>query len=94
MKFKTIRELPLEIRTDLPKHGQEIWMKTWNNAMDEYDGDEKSAAKVAWSAVKREYRKIKNRWVRMAKKEMSKSAAKKMQSMPEKMAMKMADKME
>lgn len=66
MPYKTASELPESVRDNLPKHAQEIYMKAFNNAWDEYKdsgkrhGDstqEETAHRVAWSAVKKEYEK-------------------------------------
>lgn len=59
-------ELPKSVRDNLPKHAQEIYMKAFNNAWDEYAdpeerrGDasrEETAHKVAWAAVTKVYEK-------------------------------------
>ena len=44
------------IKKYLPEHAQSIWREAFNNALKEYN-DEESAAKVAWSAVKKDYEK-------------------------------------
>jgi cation transport regulator len=56
MPYKTINDLPDKIKNHLPIHAQEIFLKTFNNAFKEYP-TELQAIKVAWSAVKREYKK-------------------------------------
>ena len=56
MPYKNIRGLPKPVRDNLPKKAQEIYMKAFNNADEKYK-DEVTAHKVAWSAVKKEYRK-------------------------------------
>jgi cation transport regulator len=66
MPYKSIRDLPDSVRDNVPKHAQEIYKEAFNSAWDEYaDKDERRgdesreevAHKVAWSAVKKEYRK-------------------------------------
>ncbi len=66
MPYKTIKDLPDRVRENLPEHAQEIYMKAFNNAWDQYanpeerKGDasrEETAHKVAWSAVKQSYEK-------------------------------------
>ena len=66
MPYKKTDELPDSVRDNLPKHAQEIYMKAFNSAWDEYDqpserkggaSREETAHKVAWSAVKKEYEK-------------------------------------
>ncbi|MEH2195731.1 MAG: ChaB family protein [Nostoc sp.] len=48
--------LPDSVKDNLPKHAQEIFWAVFNNAQEEY-GEEESAFRVAWSAVKRDYEK-------------------------------------
>jgi cation transport regulator len=64
--YKSISDLPDSVRDNVPKHAQEIYKEAFNNAWDEYAdkddrrGDasrEETAHKVAWSAVKKDYRK-------------------------------------
>jgi cation transport regulator len=59
----------------LPEHAQEIFKKAHKNALDEYsdpkkrrggkkESQEEVAHKVAWSAVKRVYKKVGDKWVK------------------------------
>ena len=66
MLYNSLDELPDSVRDNLPNHAQEIYMKAFNNAWDEYAdpkerrGDasrEETAHKVAWAAVKNVYKK-------------------------------------
>jgi cation transport regulator len=66
MPYKSLRELPDSVRDNLPKHAQEIYKEAFNSAWDQYDepeerrGDasrEETAHRVAWSAVKKKYKK-------------------------------------
>ncbi len=57
MPYDSIKDLPDRVRDHLPKHGQEIYQAAFNSAWDEYDHDEETAHKVAWSAVKQTYEK-------------------------------------
>ncbi len=66
MPFETKTELPKQVKDSLPKQAQEIWKEAYNSAFEQYDdpdkrrGDasqEEAAAKVAWSAVKKKYKK-------------------------------------
>lgn len=66
MPYRLLRELPYSVRGHLPEHAQEIYRQAFNNAWREYADDndrrdeasrEETAHKVAWSAVKRRYRK-------------------------------------
>ena len=66
MPYNSLDELPDSVRDNLPNHAQEIYMKAFSNAWDEYAdpeerrGDasrEETAHKVAWAAVKNVYKK-------------------------------------
>ncbi len=45
----------------LPKHGQEIWMAVFNDAVGRYP-EEQQAFAAAWEAVGRDYEKVDGRW--------------------------------
>ena len=73
MPYDTRSQLPDSVKNNLPKHGQEIYKEAYNNAWDEYadsedrKGDasrEETAHRVAWSAVKQEYKKKGDKWVK------------------------------
>ncbi|RXJ83325.1 ChaB family protein [Arcobacter sp. CECT 8985] len=74
MPYKSINELPKQVKDNLPKHAQEIYKEAYNNAWEEYKepkdrkGDisrEEISHKVAWSAVKNVYKKNdKDNWVK------------------------------
>lgn len=73
MPYNTLSQLPDSVKNSLPKHGQEIYKEAYNNAWDEYadsedrKGDasrEETAHRVAWSAVKKEYKKKGDKWVK------------------------------
>ena len=66
MPYKNVSDLPDRVRDNLPEHAQEIYMKAFNSAWDEYkdpderrgdDTREETAHKVAWNAVKKVYEK-------------------------------------
>jgi cation transport regulator len=66
MPYKDPSELPARIRNNLPKHAQEIYLSAYNNALEQYkdpkkrlgnDSLEQVARRVAWAAVKKEYKK-------------------------------------
>lgn len=57
MPYRTTRELPDSVRDSLPDHAQDIYKEAFNSAWDQYDHDEETAHKVAWSAVKNDYEK-------------------------------------
>lgn len=75
MPYRKLQDLPDSVRGVLPKHAQEIYQEAFNNAYKEYrspkerrdpkESREEVAHKVAWSAVKRVYKKdISGHWVR------------------------------
>jgi len=66
MPYNDRNDLPASVKDHLPKHAQEIYVKAFNNAWEEYahpasrQGDasqEETAHKVAWAAVKKVYAK-------------------------------------
>jgi cation transport regulator len=63
MPYSSNLELPPAVRNHLPPHAQDIFREAFNHAWDGYDGDEERAFRVAWAAVKRQYRKRGDEWV-------------------------------
>jgi cation transport regulator len=63
MPYATIDDLPPAVQQHLPPHAQEIFRAAFNAAWDEYGGDEATAFRVAWAAVKQRYRKRGDAWV-------------------------------
>lgn len=74
MPYKTVHDLPHNVKDVLPHHAKEIYKEAFNNALKQYrdrnkrrDDDaslEEVARKVAWSAVKQSYHKNnKGDWV-------------------------------
>lgn len=74
MPYSSIKDLPDSVRHVLPTHAQEIYVSSFNNAHKEYhakknrrDPDEDLDAichKVAWTAVKKKYKKSKEgNWI-------------------------------
>lgn len=66
MPYKNINDLPSSVSDNLPKHAQEIYLKAFNNAWEEYkdpdkrrgsESHEEVCHKVAWAAVKAKYHK-------------------------------------
>ena len=62
MPYKSINELPENVRNVLPQHAQEIYKEAFNNAYQEYANPdnrrdeasrEEGSHRVAWSAVKK-----------------------------------------
>lgn len=74
MPYDRNDDLPESVTGSLPSHAQTIYRKAYNSAWDQYDspderrGDssrEETAHQVAWSAVKKEYKKNDDdKWVR------------------------------
>jgi cation transport regulator len=73
MPYDTISDLPDSVKGSLPKHAQEIYMKAFNSAYEEYKDAKKrkghssreaTAHKVAWSAVENTYEKKGDTWRR------------------------------
>ncbi|MDQ0220356.1 cation transporter [Peribacillus cavernae] len=63
MPYHSLNELPDAVKDNLPHHAQEIFKEAFNSASDEYKEEER-AFKVAWSAVKKKYKKDDNdKWV-------------------------------
>lgn len=66
MPYRTVQDLPLNLREILPVHAQEIFVKSFNNAWLEYQdaldrpeaiSQEEIAFRTAWNAVKKKYAK-------------------------------------
>jgi cation transport regulator len=68
MPYRKVSDLPDNIKNNLPHHAQEIFLKAFNNAWDEYsdpskrregadEPHEEVCFRVAWSAVKAKYHK-------------------------------------
>ncbi len=59
----TIDNPPERIK-GLPRHAQEIWIATYNNALKQYGDNEEKLNAIAWAAVKQKYEKDeRGRWV-------------------------------
>ena len=74
MPYRTKLDLPLNLQEILPEHAQEIFVKSFNSAWEEYRKNsdhpdaiskEEIAFRIAWSAVKKKYKKDKRtgRWI-------------------------------
>lgn len=66
MPYHTISDLPDAVQGSLPKHAQEIYLEAFNSAWEEYVGArdrEEMAHRVAWAAVKKVYKKEREKWV-------------------------------
>jgi cation transport regulator len=73
MPYRTIDDLPERVRNHLPTHAQEIFLEAFNSAYEQYASPrkrrsgaslEETANRVAWAAVKRQYVKRGDRWMR------------------------------
>jgi len=53
MPYESVSDLPKGVKDNLPAHAQEIYLAAFNNALEQYGGDEDIARRVAWSAVKK-----------------------------------------
>ena len=65
MPYNGPDDLPERVRAHLPWHAQEIFVAAFNNAWRDHANDpdrEAIAFRVAWSAVKKHYRKVGERW--------------------------------
>jgi cation transport regulator len=67
MPYASNDDLPDAVRTHLPDHAQDIFRGAFNNAWERYGGNEEIAFRIAWAAVKRQYRKRGDRWVPLAR---------------------------
>lgn len=66
MPYHAIADLPETVRNSLPRHAQEIYLEAFNGAWEEYVGTkdrEEMAHRVAWAAVKKVYKKEREKWV-------------------------------
>jgi cation transport regulator len=68
MPYRTVQDLPSNLRELLPEHAQEIFLKSFNHAWEEYQetgsrpeniSQEEIAFRTAWNAVKKKY--VKNK---------------------------------
>jgi len=55
-------DLPASVRSHLPEHAQDIYREAFNHAWRQYGGEEATAHRVAWAAVKRLYEKRGGAW--------------------------------
>ncbi len=66
MPYQGVKELPRSLTEKLPRHAQEIYVKSYDNAWEQYakpnkrrrgGSREQTAHRVAWAAVKKQYKK-------------------------------------
>lgn len=66
MPYASNIDLPDNLRDILPAHAQDIFRAAFNHAWQDHRHDpdrEAIAHRIAWAAVKRRYRKQRDRWV-------------------------------
>jgi len=63
MPYLSNDDLPPAVSNHLPPHAQDIFREAFNNAWQQYGGDEATAFRIAWAAVKRSYRKRGRVWM-------------------------------
>ena len=67
MPYAHNEDLPPAVRGVLPPHAQEIYRAAFNNAWQQCEAsgafDEATVHRIAWGAVKRQYRKAGKLWV-------------------------------
>lgn len=64
MPYDKLSDLPDQVKDNLPKHGQEIFLAAFNSASEQYD-DESRWFATAWAAVENVYEKNdKGDWVK------------------------------
>jgi cation transport regulator len=73
MPYNRNADLPKAVRNVLPERAQEIYRKAFNNAVKQYKDPKKRRVKesadvtsrrVAWSAVRKLYKKVGTQWVK------------------------------
>lgn len=65
MPYESNSDLPSRVRNHLPPHAQDIFRAAFNSAWISHSGDidqEEIANRIAWSAVKKVYRKTIDGW--------------------------------
>ena len=63
MPYASNDELPPAVSNHLTPHAQDIFREAFNHAWEQHGGNEAIAFRIAWSAVKRSYRKLGRVWV-------------------------------
>jgi cation transport regulator ChaB len=61
--YKTVEDLPAQVKV-LPKDAQRLWLRVFNQS---YPKGEDYARRVAWSVVKRIYKKVGDQWTKKSK---------------------------
>lgn len=72
MPYRSNRDLPDNVKDNLPEQAQAIYREAFNHAWKEYEkpakrrlggSREETAHRVAWAAVKGKYKRQGNRWI-------------------------------
>lgn len=63
MPYSSRSDLPDQVKDNLPKDAQKIYKEAFNSAYDQHHSDER-ASKIAWGAVKKQYHKEGDDWVK------------------------------
>jgi cation transport regulator len=63
MPYASSDDLPPGVRDHLPPRARDIFRKAFNHAWQSYAGDEATAFRIAWAAVKRDFRNRGDVWV-------------------------------
>jgi cation transport regulator len=69
MPYRSNLDLRASVRNHLPPHAQDVYREAFNHAFASHAGDprqEEVAHRIAWSAVKRGWMKVGDRWVERA----------------------------
>lgn len=78
MPYSRNEDLPDSVRNHLPARAQTTYRKAFNAAWHEYGPSDERSARVAWSAVKKTFKKNGDRWIaKTAAKKPTKSTSKK-----------------
>jgi cation transport regulator len=67
MPYARNDELPPSVRAYLPPRAQVIFRTAFNRAFERYGGNEVTAFRIAWAAVKRQYVKVGEQWLPRAR---------------------------
>ena len=55
MPYRSINDIPSQVKQALSEHQQHVWLAAFNNALKEYK-DESRAFAVAWAAAKKAHK--------------------------------------
>ena len=67
MPYAANEDLPPSVRDHLPEHAQSIFREAFNHAWQSHAGDEETAFRIAWAAVKRSYRRADGVWMPLSR---------------------------